>query len=136
MARLAIVLPVVLTRISYWHTAEDRYAVMHALTIELPMHIAMTIEQVSGEDIVEHLRLLKAQDVRLLLCDQALDKRGARAHRVDVPRSDLDTFAHVPRLACSPRQKKGPRSGGMERGPPSVRHARDSADPGNRGKPR
>ena len=73
---------------------------------------------------------------------------GARAHRIDVPGGDLE-FCHGedwrPALRWSGRPfsrlpgavTKGPRSGGMERGP-TKRSSRKAiaATPGNRGKPR
>ena len=73
--RLAIVLPVVLARVLERHPAEDRDAVVHALAVQLPMDIAVAVEQLGREDAVEHLGFLQAQDVRLLLGDQALDQR-------------------------------------------------------------
>ena len=55
---------------------------MHPLAVELLMHVAVAVEQLGREDAVEHLGFLQAQDVRLLLDDQPLDQRRARAHRL------------------------------------------------------
>ena len=99
MPRLAIVLPVVLAGVFQGHPAEDRDAVVHPLAVELPVDVAVTVEQVGRKDVVEHLGFLKAQDVGLLLGDQSLDERRARPHRVDVPRSDFQPFAHVRSLS-------------------------------------
>ena len=93
--RLAIVLPVVLARVLQRHPAEDRDAMVHPLPVELAMDVAVTLEQIGREDGVENLGFLEAQDVGLLLGDQALDKPGARAHRVDVPGRDLQLRSHT-----------------------------------------
>ena len=89
---------------------------MHPLAVELPVDIAKTVEQVGREDAVEHLGFLKAQDVRLLLGDQAFDERGARAHRVDVPRSDLDVCSRSPLSLFAPAEKKAPAPGAWSEG--------------------
>jgi len=90
---------------------------VHALAVQLAMDVAVSVEQLEREDAVEHLGFLEAEDVGLLLDDQPLDQRGSRANRIDVPGCDFQPFAHRSRLACLARQEKGPRSGGMERGP-------------------
>ena len=115
--RFAIVLPVVPSGIAQRDAAENGYSVMHALAVERVVDVAVAVEEVGREDGVEHLGFLEAENVRLLLGDQALDQRDARAHRVDVPRSDLQPITHVRRLPSPGPQEKGPRSGGLERGP-------------------
>src|SRR5206468_9519481 len=109
--------PVMLTRIFQRNATEDGDAMVHALAVELDMRIAVALEGIGWEDAVEHLGFLQAENVRLLLLDQALDQPDARAHRIDVPRCNLQPLCHFRRLAPTPRQTKGPRSGGMERGP-------------------
>src|SRR5690348_8867281 len=99
MPRLAIVLPVVPAGVLQRHSAEDPHAMMYTLAVQLAVDVAVAVEQIEREDAVEHHGFLQAQDVGLLLTDQALDERNARANRVDVPRSDLQPFAHVARLA-------------------------------------
>ena len=69
VARFAIVLPIVLARILQRNPAQDRDAMVHALTVERRMDIAVALEQLGWEDAVEHLGFLQAQDVRLLLGD-------------------------------------------------------------------
>src|SRR5205823_1419354 len=96
----AIVLPVVFPRVLERHAAEDRDSVMHALPVELDMGITVAKERIGGKYAVEHLGFLQAQDIGLLLFDQPLDQPDARAHRVDVPRSDLEPFGHA--FALSP----------------------------------
>jgi hypothetical protein len=72
--------------------------VVHALSVERVMDVTVAVKELGREDAVEHLGFLEAEDVRLLLEDQALDKRGPRAHRVDIPRSDLQPSTHFRRL--------------------------------------
>src|SRR5689334_3950958 len=48
------------------------------------------------EDIVVRLRLLQAQDVRLLLVEQPFDDPGAGANRIDVPAGDLELWHAAP----------------------------------------
>ena len=105
---------------------------MHALAVELLMLVAKAMEEIGGEDVVIGLGFLQAQDVGLVLGDQASDQRGPGPHRVDVPRSDLQPSAHVRRLPCPgpSTKRKAPAPGAWSEGRPSVRHARDSADPG------
>src|SRR4051794_33740236 len=117
MTRFAIVLPVVLARIPERNAAQDGDAVMHALAVQCVMDIAVLPEKIGGKDAVQHLGFLKAEDIRLLLSEQALDQPGPGADRVDVPGCDLQPSAHVSRLARRAANEKGPRSGGMERGP-------------------
>jgi hypothetical protein len=52
---------------------------MHPLPVQLAVDIAVAVEQLEGEDAVEHLRFLQAEDVGLLLGDQPLDQSGPRA---------------------------------------------------------
>jgi hypothetical protein len=72
---------------------------MHPLPVELAVDVPVAIEQFGRKDRVEHLGFLEAQDVGLVLGDEALDEPGARAHRVDVPRRDFQPFAHVSALS-------------------------------------
>src|SRR5206468_9014075 len=87
--RLAIVLPVMLARLLERHAAQDRDAMVHPLTVKLDMGVTVALERTGGEDAVEHLGFLQAEDIRLLFFYQPLDQPDARAHRVDVPRCDL-----------------------------------------------
>ncbi len=93
MARLAIVLPVVAPAVVERHPAEDRDAVVHLLAIELVVNVAARVEQVGRKDDIERLGLLQAEDVGLLIVEQPRDDGGARAHRIDVPRGNLE-FGH------------------------------------------
>ena len=92
---------------------------VHLLALEHAVHVAVLAEQVGREDVVGDLGFLQAQDVGLLLAKQPLDDAEPGADRIHVPGGDLDAVAHV--LALShfwlAEQIKGPRSGGMERGP-------------------
>ena len=51
---------------------------VHLLAVELVMDVAERVEQLGGEDIVLRLGLLQAEDVGLLLVEEALDdaRRG------------------------------------------------------------
>ena len=69
--RLAIVLPVVAAGLGERHPAEDRDAMVHPLAVELLVDVAVAVEQVGREDVVEHLGFLKAQDVGLLVARSA-----------------------------------------------------------------
>ena len=105
-------MPIVPSRIGERDAAEDRDAMVHALAVQRVVDVAMAAEKLGREDAVEHLRLLEAENVRLLLGDQTLDQPGARAHRVDVPRSDLQPFAHeVPLTLPQPTRKRPPLRG-------------------------
>jgi hypothetical protein len=52
---------------------------MHPLPVELAVDVPVAIEQFGRKDRVEHLGFLEAQDVGLVLGDEALDEPGARA---------------------------------------------------------
>ncbi len=85
---------------------------VHPLALERRMDVAVTPEQLGGKDRVDCLGFLEAEDVGLLLGDQALDEAEARAHRIDVPRGDFQPLAHVPPLNPSrPRSKRPPLRG-------------------------
>ena len=137
MPRLAIVLPVVLPGSASGTPAEDRDAVVHPLPVELPMDVAEAVEQLGREDAVEHLGFLQAQDVGLLLGDSC--STSAVRARTELMFQDaiFSRCAHVRPLSPSAaHNEKAPAPGAWSEGQPSVRHARDPADPGNRGKPR
>ena len=63
---------------------------VHPLAVQLLVDVAVAVNSSAGKTSSLRLGLLQAQDVRLLLGDQALDQRGAGADRVDVPRGDLE----------------------------------------------
>src|SRR5206468_11799167 len=111
--------------------AQDRDAVMHPLSVEHDMLIAALLERIGGEDTVEDLRFLQAQDVGLLLVDQPLDECRPRPYRVDVPRGNLQSLGHYVRLAppWPLRTEKAPAPGAWSEAPPSVRHPTDPAPP-------
>ncbi len=99
MARLAIVLPVMAPAVVKRQARQDRHAMMHFLPIEFVVNIAARMEQRGGKDDVLRLGFLQAENVGLLLVEQALDDAGARAHRIDVPGNDLE-HGHVVVQAC------------------------------------
>jgi hypothetical protein len=63
---------------------------VHLLPVELVMDVAARVEQRGGEHDVLRLGFLQAEDVGLLLVEQPPDEVGAGAHRIDVPRGDLE----------------------------------------------
>ena len=94
MARLAIVLPVVAAGLAELDPAEDRDAVVHLLALQRAMHVALLAEQVGREEVVGRLGFLQAEDIGLLLAEQALDDADPRTDRVHVPGGDLDGLGH------------------------------------------
>ena len=79
MARLAIVLPVVAPGVVKRQPRQDRDAMVHLLAVELVMDVAARMEQVGREDMILRLGFLQAEDVRLLLVEEAFDDAGTRA---------------------------------------------------------
>lgn len=130
--RLAIVLPVVLARVLQRGPAKDRDSVVHTLPVELLMPVSVLREEIGRENAIEHLRFLEAQDIRLLFCNEALNEVGARTNGVDIPGDDLE-LGHGRRCKHARRAlrayEKGPRSGGMERGPTERLSRKGSAEP-------
>ena len=115
----------------------NRDAVVHPLAMDDDMLIAGGAEQIEGKVVIDDLRLLKTQDVGRGLGQKLLDDGGAEPHRIDVPRGDFHEAGcsggqggrqDYPALGFLPckgwneggaatQKRKGPRSGGMERGP-------------------
>ena len=84
---------------------------MHPLTVQMPVYVTMTVEQLEREDRVEHLSFLEAQDVRLMLSDEALDQPRASSHRVDVPGCNFQPCSHEARLPSRDIRKRPPLRG-------------------------
>src|SRR4029079_10785205 len=120
---------------------------VHALAAEDQMLVAELAEHSLREVAVDDLCFLEAQDVGLFFTQEPLDDRQAGADAVYVPGRKLETHRRplamgaiaVDTSGRRPAQLKGPRSGGMERGP-TWRRLREvncsSHGPGNRGKTR
>src|SRR5690606_12443032 len=114
---------------------------MHRLAADLEVVVAEPPEQAFGKFGVADLGFLQAEDVGRLLDEEPLDDGGAGADRIDVPGGDLEVRhrwrCSEPAGASPPssRDVKGPRSGGVERGPTKRCYARSIAwtRPGNRG---
>ncbi len=70
--------------------AEDRDAVVHALSVEDAVGVAERRESIAWENVVDDLGFLKAQYVGGFIAKELFDDAEARAHRIDVPRRDLD----------------------------------------------
>src|SRR3546814_2220147 len=70
--------------------AQVRHAMMKRLAVDDVEIIAELTEEARREVIVYDLGFLKAEDVGLLLAQEALDKLKPEADGVDVPGGDLD----------------------------------------------
>ena len=80
---------------------------VHLLAVELVMDIAARMKQLRGEDIVLRLGFLKAEDVWLLLVQEAFYDMRAGADGIDVPGSDLELGHGEFCSALSRRVKEG-----------------------------
>ena len=95
MPRLAIGLPVEPVILVKRHLAEDRHAMMHPLPVEHDMRIAQRLERSAGEGAVDDLRFLKAQNIGLLLAQEALDNLDTEADGIDIPRNNAEALGHA-----------------------------------------
>ena len=123
-------------RSSQRHPAEDRDAVMHPLPVEREMVVAVARGTARPGRCRRAPWFPAGTGCRAAPRDRRSTSAHARAHRVDVPGGDLQSSWSRCALSLSRAPyEKGPRSGGMERGPTERLSRKGSADPGNRGKP-
>ena len=77
-------------RVVQRNAAQDGDAMVHLLAVRVRDGRSRANGTARREDMVLRLGLLQAEDVGLLLVEEALDDRRAGADRIDVPGSDLE----------------------------------------------
>ena len=108
---------------------------VHPLAVQLLVDVAAAAEQLGREDLVVGLGLLQAQDVGLLLGDQALDQRARARTELMFHEAIFSRLLTAAAYPVRPHKKKAPAPGAWSEGRLAFVTQGIPRCPGNRGKP-